>query len=790
MQQINLQVYPRGVNPIIQISQYDKGRQLQLNLYDGASKYNIPAGSEVLFEGQKPDGTIFSYEAAYAGNVVTISIAQQATLIPGRTTCELRILNGDSVNIGTINFTMYVEASPVNGDYPVSETDIPAIIDLGQQYAERAEDAAERAEADAALADEAATLAQTVLNSIPEEYSDLSDDVVTLKSEMETLYSAPVLAVDDFSLINTGTSVNKYINVSDITGDAIISFDVIGNKTNESVSFKYLENEVEINTYPVFNQNEKIIITRDLTDITTLKFSVGTSGHSVYFTNFKIFQNELAEKFEGSLTDYVFQSNSDFENHFDEIDDAVGTKGYFDITSELSFDRSGYFNQYSVSFTSNENTRSGVLEVKSGEKYRVSGYPYYGCQLLKFCPKNSVNFTTVIPNSSTTSYSTGEITIPSDGFLCLGTDYSKISDFKFEKYGVIYEDLNPLAENIESKTFITNINFDSVNNGYIKTDGTVGSYDSTKYGSKSNLASGDVYTFYCTAGSNIRSYVIKDSNGNVTRSASSETWGTIHHFDQSVTIQNNEAGGTLYINTLQPAFLALEKLNTGNALNGKAITDGSIEIDTLSDSINPLYEKKILFDGDSICYGTDKTGWASRIGYKNHMDWYNYGVRGGTITAGTYSGDNPRHWESTDIATMHAAHPDADYVILESCLNDGFIGLEIGELSNGYDGPFDYETFSGAVEYMLQQSITLFPNAKIGVIIPHRVNSNLKPWHDFVKSACEKWSIPYIDLFHDSGLCVNVSAQASIMFSDGVTHLSEAGYDFITPKIEAWIRSL
>lgn len=206
MQEIILQVYPRGVNPIVQVSQYDKGRNLLLKLYEGSTAYNIPEGCNVLFEGQKPDGTVFSYQAAYDDNLVTLSLEQQVTLVAGRVTCELRILNGDSVNIGTINFTMYVEASPVDSDDDISETEIPALIDLGQQYAERAETAAEYAESYAETCETAAETAQEVLDSIPEEYTTLSNQVS---------YNT-----EDITEINEVVAVKE---VADITDDITLS---------------------------------------------------------------------------------------------------------------------------------------------------------------------------------------------------------------------------------------------------------------------------------------------------------------------------------------------------------------------------------------------------------------------------------------------------------------------------------------------------------------------------------------------------------------------------------------
>lgn len=370
-------------------------------------------------------------------------------------------------------------------------------------------------------------------------------------------------------------------------------------------------------------------------------------------------------------------------------------------------------------------------------------------------------------------------------------DYSLKNTVESNKNEIsnIHNDIEKLNESYKLVDKYEEIDFTEVQSDKWMDTSGISSYSGAKVGSLTNIKSGDVYSFVSQNGANIKSYVIRDSNGIVTRTAPGDSWGTNHVYDTKITITDSEDGGTLYINTISANYFKLAKVVKTTEISGDKILDGTISKEKLG-SANPLYRKTVVFDGDSICHAGGN-GWAKRIGEANKMTWKNYGVGGGTITSGTYGSDgNARHWESTNVATMASEYPNADYVILESCLNDGFNGYAIGELSSSYTDEFDHTTFSGAVEYMLQQAITLFPNAKIGVIIPHRVEANLNAWHEFVRKACKKWSIPYIDLYYESGICVNNSTQNAIMFSDGETHLKEAGYDFITPKIEAWMKTL
>ena len=164
MQIVNLQIIPNGVIPRVNVSQFDVGRQIQFKLYDGASAYTIPTGAMVRIDGVKPDKNGFSYEATYSGNTVTVETTDQMTVLSGDVMCELRIIVDDVDSIGTLNFTLAVEKSPIDGDTPMSDTDIPAIIALATEQMERAEAAADNAhdsEVNAKASEDAAALSET-----------------------------------------------------------------------------------------------------------------------------------------------------------------------------------------------------------------------------------------------------------------------------------------------------------------------------------------------------------------------------------------------------------------------------------------------------------------------------------------------------------------------------------------------------------------------------------------------------------------------------------------------------
>lgn len=131
----DLDMTPNGVPIVVNVSQYDVGREINFYLYNGSEVYTPAVGALIRIEGTKPDNTGFSYSATYTGNKVTISITDQMTVLEGEVRCELRVTEGGS-DVGSLNFILLVEKAALRSDIPISDTEIPAIIELAraEQY--------------------------------------------------------------------------------------------------------------------------------------------------------------------------------------------------------------------------------------------------------------------------------------------------------------------------------------------------------------------------------------------------------------------------------------------------------------------------------------------------------------------------------------------------------------------------------------------------------------------------------------------------------------------------------
>ncbi len=238
---------------------------------------------------------------------------------------------------------------------------------------------------------------------------------------------------------------------------------------------------------------------------------------------------------------------------------------------------------------------------------------------------------------------------------------------------------------------------------------------------------------------------------------------------------------------------------------------------------NVLYGKTVIFDGDSICHATSETnettnrGWPYRIGEKNKMKWYNFGISGGTVTAEVYveSSGAARHWVSRCIDNLGDKYDNVDYLIFEGGTNDADI-LDIGSARFGqidpadFSGNYDDSTFTGSLESLFYKAINRYPKAKIGFIVAHKMGrpkcgytGEYKRRYYFLRAieVCKKWGVPYLDLWEkctinpqlrchfDPDLSVEENIKAGKPLMDG-QHLTAVGYDLVSPIIEEWMRGL
>ena len=208
-ERIKLNIVPGGIIPVINVSQNDIGRVLEFELYDGLSAASITSGTTVTVEGTKPDNHAFQYSASISGNVVTVNTVQQMVIVPGSVDCTLSLTYNSQV-IGTALFIMQVEKSGLDMNADVSDTELPALMDLARANAERAEDAADDAEDSADDAEAAQTAAETAA-AIAKSWATYSTDPATYGTNTDNAHywSDQAASKYDDMIAAIGTALNK-----------------------------------------------------------------------------------------------------------------------------------------------------------------------------------------------------------------------------------------------------------------------------------------------------------------------------------------------------------------------------------------------------------------------------------------------------------------------------------------------------------------------------------------------------------------------------------------------------
>lgn len=180
MEAVNLNIIPGKAWPVCHASQFDIGRTIRFNLFEGTAEVTLDGTETITVNVKKPDGNVVTVAVTNtSSNYVEVVTTEQMTACDGANLAELKIEKGADV-IGTLNFILDVEVDPLKNGIE-SES---AIHNLEQQIADAV---ADQYDADAVVFDSVPTAghgvgfavtSEGVLNSLPDELDDL-DDVTT-----------------------------------------------------------------------------------------------------------------------------------------------------------------------------------------------------------------------------------------------------------------------------------------------------------------------------------------------------------------------------------------------------------------------------------------------------------------------------------------------------------------------------------------------------------------------------------------------------------------------------------
>lgn len=217
---------------------------------------------------------------------------------------------------------------------------------------------------------------------------------------------------------------------------------------------------------------------------------------------------------------------------------------------------------------------------------------------------------------------------------------------------------------------------------------------------------------------------------------------------------------------------------------------------------NKLTGKKILYNGDSIIesrfggFSDNGGAFPYMIAEMTGGFYTNYAASGGTLSA--YAGSS--HQVCNDIANMDSY---ADLVCIGGGINDYWYNVPMGSfVQDDFTNPVDKSTVTGALESIFRDSINKWVGTPIVFVITHKItttaytqNSAGYTFDDLRKrmiQVCEKYSIPYIDMFTSGGLNAYMGSLDSAFLNGGANqhpdgcHPDAGGYrKYYVPRVIA-----
>jgi hypothetical protein len=171
--------------PEVTASQYDVGRTIELELYNGDVPATRPTGTTAQFECTKPDGHGVSVAASLSNNIVTVNLIQQMTIVAGRVECKINLINGAN-RVGTALFAMDVEKAGVNDSTDLSGSVLPDLIALASEQEAHAAASAASAAASAASAAASAASAASAISAGVQQANNAANQAERAATRSET----------------------------------------------------------------------------------------------------------------------------------------------------------------------------------------------------------------------------------------------------------------------------------------------------------------------------------------------------------------------------------------------------------------------------------------------------------------------------------------------------------------------------------------------------------------------------------------------------------------------------
>ena len=209
-----------------------------------------------------------------------------------------------------------------------------------------------------------------------------------------------------------------------------------------------------------------------------------------------------------------------------------------------------------------------------------------------------------------------------------------------------------------------------------------------------------------------------------------------------------------------------------------------------------LNGKLVVYYGDSICDKSShdypeklKTKFFSYAGRITEM----YGTRDFNRGKSGASLSTVRQGNFIISQTRADQRRKVDMIVIEGGVNDAWDSAPVGEVSDmtaeNFDkSKLDKSTMAGGLEELLWTLKTNHPEAVIVYMINFKLNSSIGKLNSMthyvetIKELCDKWGVPYLDLYNDGWFNARFDITSKTHSTDGV-HPNGPGYDMLAPVL-------
>ena len=729
IERIKVNLIPTGTMPVCHASQYDKGRKIGLDIYNGLQPY-ILSDETVELDIRKSDGRIVTLDVPVMarGNSVVFETTEQMCAVAGANLCELRLLK-NGTDVGSANFSMQIERSPMeNGLHSESE-----INNLNRQIDDYL---------DEVLPDEIAEEVPAIVEQVVGENYPTRQEVnqalegkadATATAEALNSLAEAVRGKADVSAIPTKTSqLQNDSNFASIDDSATAS--------DKTWSAEKVSTELSGKANTVITHNDVYSFERGF--VSTSGGLIGDNNKRARTPLIKIVENELNNSLfftcDAPSTIYTFKVCAFYKNGV--FVKNLTSSDYKASGTTVALD--GTFNQFRLCFSLVNDTQ----DMTDAQVEALS--------------------TTITTNISLETVKDDDNSNAERIESLEKTDYADI----LENTPILYDD-----------TY-------SFERGFVSTSGGTIGYNTKR--ARTPLLNivenefNDKLVFSCNAPSTVYTFKVcafyKD--GVFVKNLPSADYnasgtivdldGTFNQFRVCFSLKNDTQDMTdaqveaLSVTVTTNVTLSTVKSDTDNNTKRIEVLEEKVDVPNL------WYKgKKCVALGDSITYGyapknydlfgQQLDSYAKLASQRMGMSFVNYGIAGSTVA---YHAD--RDPMSVRYANMDN---DADVILVMGGTNDIRNGISLGVISDRTN-----TTFYGALhvllgglykKYMIDQGVEVGKTKKIVICTPIKLLQtgseesggtgtlvDFSAWIDAIKEVASYYSFPVLDLYNQSNI--------------------------------------